>query len=69
MQRLHLALLFLLIATAGCGHPTYGRKPVPALASDTLNGQPRKPGPANSPSTGTHDDPQVPSQERPKDAK
>ena len=34
-------LLFVLIATGGCSHPSYGRTPMPATPTDTLNGEPR----------------------------
>jgi hypothetical protein len=38
------ALLMLAIAGACTRHPTYGSKPTPAVATDTLNGHPRSPG-------------------------
>jgi hypothetical protein len=59
MQPIHPLLLFLLVATAGCGHSTYNRKPGPASPADTLNGQPREHAPTKSTMTPTRDDPRT----------
>lgn len=53
-------VLFLSMAIAGCGHPTYGRKPNPAAPTDTLTGEPRSHAPPRVPNQPVRDEPDAP---------
>ena len=44
-----LLVLALLLATAGCRHPTYGVTPGTVVPTDTLNGEPRSHAPPDVP--------------------
>ncbi len=55
-----MLLFLLLIATGGCGHPTYGRKPGPATPTDTLNGEPRSHASPTVPEQPVREEPNAP---------